>query len=107
MGDSNFLDDLEGLGDDSDDDNNKGEEGEEDEFGDGGNRKGPAGAALRGGVKAEDLDSLDDSSGEEMEEGGGDGAAAPGKRKKEEGREEVRVLGILYWIWSGRVCVYT
>lgn len=67
MGDSNFLDDLEGLGEDSD------KEEEEDEFGDEGNGKRPGGG-LGGGVKAEDLDSLDSSDeegAEAMDEVGG------------------------------------
>lgn len=79
MGDNSFLDDLEGLGDDSEDEEN-------DEDGNGG---GGGGAANGGGmarVKAEDLDSLDSDAEDDddmMEDGGGGGKASKMKVEKD------------------------
>jgi len=85
LGDDSFLNDLDGLGDDSEDEE---EEEEEMEPGIGGGKGGGGGKSNNGGVrvKAEDLDSLDDSDEEEEEEGGGDGGKR--RRKKKEGGEE-------------------
>ena len=76
LGDNSFLDDLEGLGDDSEDEDNEGE---------GGGRNGGANGAGNGmaRVKAEDLDSLDSDDDDDMDDGEGGGGDRASKIKVE------------------------
>lgn len=82
LGDDSFINDLDGLGDDSEDEEEEEEERREGTVGDGGGGKSSNGGVR---VKAEDLDSLDDSEDEDEEEGRENGRK---KRKMKEGGEE-------------------
>ncbi|GAB5031100.1 u4 u6 small nuclear ribonucleoprotein prp31-like [Nannochloropsis oceanica] len=82
LGDDSFINDLDGLGDDSEDEEEEEKERREGTVGNGGGGKSSNGGVR---VKAEDLDSLDDSEDEDEEEGRENGRK---KRKMKEGGEE-------------------
>jgi hypothetical protein len=89
LGDNSFLNDLDGLGEDSDEEE---EEEEEEEEGRGVQARKDGKPGGNGGVrvKAEDLESLDDI--EEEEEEGGDGKATK-RRQEKQGQDAMEMEG--------------